>query len=149
MLKKNTIQVVVDVRSAPYSRYVPQFNKGDIQHALQHAGFRYIFMGDAIGGKPSDPLFLDQNGIADYAKIAQSKKFRQGIDRLLKGLADGWVIALMCAEEDPLKCHRHLLIARELELRHNVIVWHIRCDETKIRAKQFFEASCRQLRLFP
>jgi len=113
LLTGKSIQVVVDVRSAPYSRYVPQFNKRNIQSAIQNAGLKYVFMGDEIGGKPSDPGYCDANRKALYCRIAESEKFRQGLDRLKIGLADGWKIALMCAEEDPGKCHRHQLIAKE------------------------------------
>ncbi len=148
LLTDNSIQVVVDVRSAPYSRYVPQFNKREIETAILDAGFKYIFMGDSIGGKPSDPQYSDQNGKVNYAGLAESEKFQQGLNRLTKGLQDGWLIALMCAEEDPFKCHRHLLIANELELKRNVPVRHIRFDGSKIRAKKHMEEYNGQLRLF-
>jgi uncharacterized protein (DUF488 family) len=148
LLKDNAIQVVVDVRSAPYSRYVPQFNKKEIEAAVIGAGLKYIFMGDAIGGKPSDPQYLDADGKVMYDKLAAAKRFQQGLNRLTKGLVDGWSIALMCAEEDPLKCHRHHLIARELEIKHNIPVRHIRSDNTKIRAKELFEKGAGQLELF-
>jgi uncharacterized protein (DUF488 family) len=138
LLKDNAIQVVVDVRSAPYSRYVPQFNKKEIEAAIIGAGLKYIFMGDVVGGKPSDPQYLDANGKVIYDKIAAEQSFQMGLDRLLKGLKDGWVIVLMCAEEDPLKCHRHHLVAKELETKRNIPVWHLRSDGKRIRAKDFF-----------
>ena len=135
LLTDNSTQVVVDVRSAPYSRHVPHFNKREIEAAITDASIKYIFMGDSIGGKPSDPQYIDQNGKVDYGRLAVSEKFQQGLNRLNKGLQDGWLIALMCAEEDPFKCHRHLLIANELELKRNIPVWHIRSDGSKMRAK--------------
>jgi uncharacterized protein (DUF488 family) len=149
LLKDNAIQVVVDVRSAPYSRYVPQFNKQEMETAVTQAGLKYVFMGDAIGGKPADPNYLDVNGKVMYYKVAASEMFQQGLARLSKGLEDGWVIALVCAEEDPLKCHRHLLIANELEMKRNIPVWHIRSNYTRIRAKEYFEYNdSEQLKLF-
>ena len=148
LLSDNEIQVVVDVRSAPYSRYVPQFNKKEIEEAITDAGLQYIFMGDVIGGKPSDPQYLNANGKVMYDKLAATPAFQQGLDRLTKGLDDGWSIALMCAEEDPLKCHRHLLIANELELQRHIPVWHIRSDDSRIRAKEHLEDSAEQLKLF-
>jgi uncharacterized protein (DUF488 family) len=148
LLKNNSIQVVVDVRSAPYSRYVPQFNKKEIETAITDAGLQYIFMGDVIGGKPSDPQYLDADGKVMYYKLAASDRFQQGLNRLTKGLDDGWCIALMCAEEDPFKCHRHLLIANELELQRHIPVWHIRSDEPRIRAKEHLEEYSTQLKLF-
>jgi len=149
LLKDNSIQVVVDIRSSPYSRYVPQFNKKEIEGTFTAAGFKYIFMGAAIGGKPSDPQYIDSNGKVDYGKLAESENFQQGLNRLSRGLQDDWLIALMCAEEDPFKCHRHLLIANELELNRNVPVWHIRSDGSRIRAKKHLEEyDGHQLRLF-
>jgi uncharacterized protein (DUF488 family) len=148
LLKDNAIQVVVDVRSAPYSRYVPQFNKREIEAAVNGAGLKYVFMGDALGGKSSDPQYLHANIKVRYDKLAVSDSFQQGLDRLTNGLADGWIIALMCAEEDPLKCHRHLLIANEFELKRNIPVWHIRSDNTRIRAKSQLQKFSGQLELF-
>jgi uncharacterized protein (DUF488 family) len=150
LLKDNAIQVIVDVRTTPYSRYVPQFNKKEIEAAVTAAGFKYVFMGGTIGGKPSDPLYIDTNGTVMYDKLAASDMFQQGLDRLTKGLIDGWIIAilLLCAEENPLKCHRHFLIAREFELKRNNPVWHIRSDGTKIRAKKFLDDGSGQLKLF-
>ncbi|MBU0908887.1 MAG: DUF488 domain-containing protein [Proteobacteria bacterium] len=147
LLTAKFIQVVVDVRSAPYSRYVTWFNKRNIQSAIQDAGLKYIFMCDAIGGKPSDPGFSDANGRVLYSKIAESKKFRHGLDRLRQGLADGWRIALMCAEKDPGKCHRHLLIAKELVTRHHIPVLHIRSDGSLLPAEDLLDKDSIQPRL--
>lgn len=148
LLKDHTIQVVVDVRSAPYSRYAPQFNKREIETVVTGAGLKYIFMGDVIGGKPSEPQYRDIHGKVMYQMLALSDTFQQGLDRLTKGVADGWIIALMCAEADPLKCHRHLLIAWELELKRHIPVWHIRSDGTRLRAIGPFEENAGQLKLF-
>jgi uncharacterized protein (DUF488 family) len=148
LLKNNAIQVVVDVRSVPYSRYVSQFNKKEMEAAITDAGLQYIFMGDVIGGKPSDPQYLDADGRAMYDRLDASATFQQGINRLIKGLADGWAIGLMCAEEDPLKCHRHHLIAKDLEIQRHVPVWHIRSDNTRIRAKEHLEDRSAQMKLF-
>jgi uncharacterized protein (DUF488 family) len=148
LLKEHAIQVVADVRSSPYSRYVPQFNKKEIEAAVTAAGLKYVFMGDAIGGIPTDPFYIATCGTVMYEKLTASDMFQQGLDRLANGLLAGWIIALLCAEEDPFKCHRHLLIARELELKRNIPVWHIRADSTKIRAKKLLEASSGQLKLF-
>jgi len=145
LLKANTVQVVADVRSAPYSRYVPQYNKKEIEAAVIREGLRYIFMGDAVGGKPAGREYLDEDGRVMYNKLAAQESFQQGLDRLTKGLDSGFTIVLMCAEENPLKCHRHHLIARELELKREIPVWHIRADNTKMRAKEFLNA---QLALF-
>jgi len=147
LLKGAAVQVVVDVRSSPFSRYVPQFNKAEVAKALGEAGFHYLFMGDTIGGKPDDSRYLKEDGSTDYDALRASRRFQGGIDRLLKGAAQGWIIALMCAEEEPRNCHRHLLIARELELARGVAVWHLRADGSRLRALDYLDRG-RQLSLF-
>lgn len=148
LLADNSVQVVVDVRSAPYSRYAFQFNKNEIQSAVFEAGLNYIYMGDVIGGKPTDLEYLDVNGRVLYERLSESEEFQKGLDRLRTGLSAGWVICLVCAEEDPLKCHRHLLIAHELEFKRNIAVLHIRSDGTKLRARDHLIAESCQMRLF-
>ena len=101
-----------------------------------------------IGGKPIGPQYPDANCKVVYAQLATAETFQQGLDRLIKGMNDGWTIALMCAEEDPSKCHRHHLIANELEMKRTVPVWHIRGDGTTMRAKKLFEDMSGQMKLF-
>jgi uncharacterized protein (DUF488 family) len=148
LLYDRKLQVVVDVRSAPYSRYVPRFNRRQIEESLKLSGFTYLFMGDLIGGKPTDPAVMDSRGRVDYGKLAAAENFRQGLDRLERGLAAGWRIVLMCAEEDPIKCHRHWLIARELELGRRVRVYHLRADGAEMRAIDHFGSGLAQLEMF-
>jgi uncharacterized protein (DUF488 family) len=148
LLHTNNIQVVVDVRSAPYSKYVPRYNKQQLETDLKNNNYRYLFMGDCIGGKPDDPAVRKSNGTVDYEKLAGTEKFLKGIDRLVKGIADGWKIALLCAEENPANCHRHQLIARELEYKRNVAVMHIRADAHLLRAKELLQIHPRQMHLF-
>ena len=147
LLRRYDITAVADVRSAPYSRYVVHFNKGDIEQALRGRGIQYIFMGDVIGGKPSDRSLYKPDGAVRYDALARLATFQAGLDRLLKGLADSWRIGLMCAEEDPCKCHRHLLIAKEMEKERKIPVRHIRADGTLLRALELFNTPS-QLQLF-
>lgn len=147
-LQKKAVQVVVDVRSAPYSRYVPQFNKEALAPVIRAAGLKYLFLGQELGGKPADPELLGDQGQVLYERIAASAAFAHGITRLLQGITDGWTIALICAEEDPLNCHRHLLIAKELEDNRRVAVWHVRADGSMIRAADHFASGASQLQLF-
>jgi uncharacterized protein (DUF488 family) len=147
LLYGRELQVVVDVRSVPYSRYVSRFNKQEIETLLKLSGLKYLFLGDQIGGK-ADGSFRDSRGRVDYAALARSEKFRQGLDRLEKGVAAGWRIALLCAEEDPLRCHRHWLIARELELARHVQVYHLRADGSEMRAIDHFGSGPEQPCLF-
>ncbi len=123
LLQQHEITAIVDVRSHPYSRYLPHFNKSEVQVALQNAGIEYRFLGRELGARPNDPsCYVD--GKAPYENIAATQLFEQGIKRLLKG-ADNYRIALMCAERDPITCHRSILVCqhlREFELNINHIL---------------------------
>ena len=97
LLKKHAIEVVVDVRSQPYSRYVPHFNRETLAHALQEEGFTYEHRGDRLGGRPADEGFLLADGSVDYDRVRASQDFQQALDELLE-LARERRVALMCAE---------------------------------------------------
>jgi uncharacterized protein (DUF488 family) len=122
LLGASQIEVLVDVRSAPYSRHAPQFNRETLGAAIEEAGLRYLYLGDALGGRPRRPEHYDAEGHALYFKMAEQPDFREAIARLLRG-ARSHRIALLCAEADPSECHRRLLVGRVLteqnaELRH-------------------------------
>ena len=126
LLKRHSIEVVVDVRFNPYSKYASQFNKKEIQGDIRDNGIKYMFMGKEIGGKPADLQFYDSEGYVLYSKIAESPMFTKGIERLLKGITQ-YKVVLMCSEENPATCHRRLLIGRVLS-DHGVDMLHIRSD---------------------
>ncbi len=113
LLKQYEIEVVADVRSAPYSRYCPQFNRDILAARLEAAGVRYMFFGKELGGRPDDPSCYE-NGRVNFQLVAERKEFREGLQRLL---AEGskYRVALMCAEKDPLECHRTILVCRSLK----------------------------------
>ncbi|HEU0318870.1 MAG TPA: DUF488 domain-containing protein [Solirubrobacteraceae bacterium] len=116
------IEVLVDVRSYPYSRYAPHFNREEIATTIAPRGIRYVFMGDELGGRPSRDEHYDGYGHALYGPMSEEPGFRAAIDRLLDG-ASGRRLVLMCSEGDPHDCHRRLLVGRVLaergvELRH-------------------------------
>lgn len=125
LLRGAGVTAVADVRSAPYSRHVPQFNSDPIRTALRGAGVAYAHLGKELGGRPRDPSHY-RSGVVDYEAIAATPAFRSGLQRLLDGAATHRV-ALMCAEADPLECHRCLLIARALAAR-GVPVRHVLAD---------------------
>lgn len=127
LLHEHGIQVLVDVRSAPYSRWVPHFNKRELQEAIESEGLRYLYLGQPLGGRPDNPQHLDNEGRALYYKMAHTPEFRKGIERLLTGMRD-FRVALMCSEENPDVCHRNLLVGRVLREDHAVNVRHIRGD---------------------
>lgn len=106
------ITAVADVRSSPYSRHFPRFSKIALQAWLKDANLAYSFLGRELGGRPDDPR-LFRNGIADYEAMAGVPSFSEGLLRLMKG-AQQYRIAMMCSEQDPLDCHRCLLVARRL-----------------------------------
>ncbi|MBI1789084.1 MAG: DUF488 domain-containing protein [Acidobacteria bacterium] len=126
LLRTHGIEVVVDTRSAPYSKYTTQFNQEALKAALAENGFRYLYLGRELGGRPAGDSFYDEEGRVLYGKVAQSQLFLEGIERVLAGLAQ-YRIALMCAEEDPSDCHRRLLITRVL-VERGLAVHHIRGD---------------------
>ena len=126
LLKANCIDVLVDVRSAPYSKYVPHFNGDVLKKSVIAAGIKYLYMGSELGGRPREPEFYDVGGHVRYDLIAQSPAFREGIERVLRGVQEHRVV-LMCNEENPRECHRRLLVGRVLAER-GVTVLHIRGD---------------------
>src|SRR5215207_2108287 len=111
LLEQYSIQTLCDVRSAPYSRYNPQFNREMLAATLQATGITYRFMGDTLGGKPADGTLRTEDGaLPDYAKIAASPDFRRGLNQLID-LGERVPTAFMCGEADYRTCHRHRLIA--------------------------------------
>jgi uncharacterized protein (DUF488 family) len=126
LLTQHGIEVLVDVRSQPFSRYNPQFNDSNLANSLKAAGIRYLFMGKELGGRPEGEEFLDESGHALYHRMADSPEFLAGIERLERGLQEDRT-AIMCSEENPAICHRHLLVTRVISDR-GVDVLHIRGD---------------------
>src|SRR5579859_1681778 len=121
LLRQHEITAVVDVRSQPYSRFNPQFNREDVASFLKKSGLEYVFLGRELGARSDDPSCY-RDGRAQYALIARTPLFAGGIQRLLVGM-ERFRVALMCAEKEPLACHRTILIARHLheqrvEVRH-------------------------------
>lgn len=129
LLKQKGIEMVVDVRSAPYSKYVPWFNRNNIEIELKKEGIAYIFMGDVLGGRPKqlyDNEFYTADLITDikYKKIMEQEWYQKGIFKLIE-IAKMHKTVIMCSEENPEKCHRHLLISQSL-IDKGVNVKHIR-----------------------
>jgi uncharacterized protein (DUF488 family) len=126
LLAEHSVEVLVDVRSAPYSKYAPQFDREVLQRALNAAGIKYLFLGGELGGRPKNQAYYDVEGHAVYSRMTTDPAFVAGVERLERGMAE-YRLALMCGEEDPAHCHRRLLVARILmERGHEVL--HIRGD---------------------
>jgi len=128
LLRQQRIQVVADTRSAPYSRYTPQFDREALRDLLAGAGVKYLYLGDAVGGRPKDESCYDAEGRVLYGRVAGQREFREAVERLQRG-ADEFRVALLCSEEDPAHCHRRLLIARVL-MGEGAEIRHIRGDGT-------------------
>jgi uncharacterized protein (DUF488 family) len=108
-LSSHGIQVLGDVRSRPVSYRFPQFNRDPLEAGLASVRIQYDFLGASLGGRPADPRVYLENGLIDYTARRQSPDFSAGIDRVLE-ISRSRNLVLMCAEEDPLQCHRFLML---------------------------------------
>ncbi|MBI4831525.1 MAG: DUF488 domain-containing protein [Candidatus Lindowbacteria bacterium] len=125
LLKQHGIELVVDVRSAPYSKYSPQFGKEEMALFLSENGIEYAFHGNSLGGRPNDRSCYEGEAV-NYEAIREKEWFRDGLDYVCWE-ATNRKLALLCAEEDPNECHRHNLVTQEL-LKKGEQVVHIRGD---------------------
>ena len=149
LLKHHGIQAIADVRSSPYSQFNPQFNRESLQRALQEQGITYVFLGEELGARRSErECYLE--GRADYDLISKTAAFKRGIERVIQGVAKTRV-ALMCAEKDPIDCHRCILVSPHLR-RRGIQVLHILSDgtvedheETEKRLLQIFALEEKEL----
>jgi uncharacterized protein (DUF488 family) len=126
LLQDHQIEIVVDTRSQPYSKYSPQFDQAALKTALADHAIGYLHMGKELGGRPTLAEFYDSEGHVLYDRVAGSPLFQKGLARLEKGLGE-FRLALLCSEENPAGCHRRLLIGRVLG-EHGVVIEHIRGD---------------------
>lgn len=115
-LRRFQIALLIDVRSRPQSSRFPHFSQEALEPAVREAGRRYLALAEELGGRPGDPRAYRSDGLVDYKRRRGSREFLSGIDRVLAEGEKG-SLALMCAEEDPLECHRFLLICPELSAR--------------------------------
>jgi uncharacterized protein (DUF488 family) len=126
LLKHAGVTAVADVRSSPYSRRLPHFNRGALESALRDHEIGYAFLGDLLGGRPSSSDLYDEEGRVVYQRVRQTAAFRRGLEQLLQG-ADEHCIAILCSEEDPLDCHRGLMITPALG-EYGMAPLHLRKD---------------------
>ena len=124
LLRGAAIEALIDVRSSPQSVRFPQFTRSVLEKTLASEGVAYIFLGDELGGRPDDPEAYRSDGRVDYQVRRKSYAFRAGLERVLKE-SENRPVALMCAEEDPLDCHRFLMISPAL-VEAGVSPLHIR-----------------------
>lgn len=120
LLRRHAIEVVCDVRSSPYSRYNPQYNRENLIPELKSAEVKYVFLGKELGPRSDQPSCY-VNGKVSYRRLAKTPAFAQGLNRLREGMRQ-YRVALLCAEKDPMTCHRTILVCREMredaDIRH-------------------------------
>jgi uncharacterized protein (DUF488 family) len=136
ILHSHSIKMLVDVRSAPYSKYCLQFNKDVIEQVLTNNGIKYLFLGKELGARPREQNCY-VNGKVSFEKLKDSELFKQGILHLLE-LIEKCNIAIMCSEKEPINCHRAILISRVL-IQQGFIVKHILNETTLLEHKELEE----------
>ena len=122
LLRTYGITTIADVRSTPYSRHNSQFNREDLRGVLKGHDIKYVFLGKELGARTADERCYRDDKV-QYALLAKTTQFQSGIARVIEGAAT-YKIAMMCAEKDPLDCHRTILVARAL-VRQGCTVTHI------------------------
>lgn len=121
-LQQHGVTALADVRSHPQSRFLPHFNRTMLHKLLVDAGIHYVFLGQELGARPEDPGCY-QGGKAVYERIAATERFKLGLQRLRRGL-ERYEVAIMCAEQDPLTCHRAILVCQQFR-RESFPIYHI------------------------
>lgn len=133
LLTANNIDLLVDVRSMPYSKYSQQYNRENLSNSVKKNNIIYLYKGDSLGGMPEDKSVLEPNGRISLEKIQLKDWFQCGISEVIE-LSKTHRLALMCAEEDPKRCHRGHIITNTL-LKIDRELWHIRKDASTQKAE--------------
>lgn len=147
VLKRYQIDYVVDVRTAPYSRYKPEFSKAEFADALRQQGLTYVFMGDQLGGRPADPACYSE-GKVDYDKVQATAPYQQGIERVRKAFIQQQHVVLLCSEGKPEQCHRSKLIGATLTKLAIPLVHIDEADEPQSQETVIARLTAGQLSLF-
>ena len=129
LVKEFKVNLIIDVRSVAASKYNPQFNKMNLENALNASGIKYRHFEEEFGARQRDPDLLDEDGQVDFEKVRKFWLFKNGVEKLWKGVNHGATISLMCSEGEPADCHRFSMVAIELE-KEGFDVRHIMKDKT-------------------
>lgn len=127
MLEYYNINCVVDIRGTPYSKYNIQFDKEAIRYTLTNAGFVYIYMGKELAAKRIRKNSYNNEGYSNFEEVVKEEEFKRGVERLKNGCEKGYKIILLGAMQDPIRCHRSILVGREL-VKNDFDVKHILDD---------------------
>lgn len=144
LLQQHRITALADVRSKPYSRTNPQFNREDLKKALKDMGIAYVFLGKELGARSEDPACYEE-GKVQFDRLASTEQFRYGVGRVQEGMHK-FRLTLMCAEKEPLECHRTVLVARHLD-ELGIDVQHIHADGRLESQAELSERLMRELAL--
>ena len=137
MLRYFNIDTVVDIRGTPYSKYNTQFDKEVIRYNLTKEGFIYIYMAKELAAKRINKISYNNEGYSDFEKVINEEDFKIGVKRLKDGCNKGYKIALLGAMQDPIRCHRSILVGREL-VKKGFNVKHI-LDDLSIKDQKYIE----------
>lgn len=141
-LRKYKASCVVDVRTAPYSRFKPEFDWRHLHRSLRMHSIESVFLGDHFGARPKDPeCYVD--GSVSFERLAEHPLFARGVERILDGMTR-FRIAMMCAEKDPIQCHRMVLVSRRLCTLSGVSIRHILANGSSETHK---ESELRMMRM--
>ena len=151
LARRHGVSLIVDVRGQPYSRFNPQFNRERFKDALKNNDIDYLWLGDRLSGRPEDPKFRGPNSKVLWDELRQSPDLHEGIAEVLARAAEAR-LALVCAEEDPMRCHRRFLLTPPLS-EYGARVLHIRGDgriqsEAELRGGEISAMGGDQLNLF-
>ena len=131
LLNKYKINAVADVRSVPYSKYTPQYNREKLNNVLKENQINYLDFNKEFGARRKEPEAYT-NGIVDFKKVVNLPEFLCGIERISEGISKGYNIALLCAEKNPINCHRFFLVSKALVEKLGIKIDHILYDGSVI-----------------
>lgn len=146
LLKKYDIDLVLDVRSTPFSKYAPQFNKEVLRETLGDNNIQYTFLGDSFGARQKDASLYGEDDILDFCKVLNSERFNETLNQVIDNI-NGANMALMCSEKEPIDCHRSILISRAFKDK-GIEVNHI-LGNGKIETQNGLENRLLELYDFP
>ena len=147
-LKINGITVIADVRSVPYSRATPQFNRELLKERLKKERIIYGDFSKEFGARRKEFNAYDNNQVS-FEKTKNLPEFIKGVERICNGLSMGYNIALMCTEKNPLECHRFSLVSRGIFEKNRVLSYHILSDGSIVTTEQLEKKMLAELRIQP